>query len=79
MTYKIVSDSSSNILTMEDPNYASVPMKVRAAREYVDDTRLDIACMVEDLKNHKGTSGSACPSVGEWLDAFSSAAAPAPT
>jgi len=28
---------------------------------------------VEDLRNHKGTSGSACPSVGEWLDAFGDA------
>ena len=73
MTYKIVSDSSSNILTMEDPNYASVPMKVRAAKEYIDNTELDLAGMVEDLKNHKGPSGSACPSVGEWLDAFGGA------
>lgn len=73
MTYKIVSDSSSNILTMENPNYASVPMKVRAGKEYIDNTELDLAGMVEDLKNHKGTSGSACPSVGEWLDAFGDA------
>ena len=73
MTYKIVSDSSSNILTMEDPNFASVPMKVRAAKEYVDDLNLDLAGMVEDLRNHKGKSGSACPSVGEWLDAFGDA------
>ena len=73
MTYRIVSDSSSNVLTMEDPNYASVPMKVRAVKEYIDDTQLDLAGMVEDLKNHKGTSGSACPSVGEWLDAFGDA------
>ena len=29
--------------------------------------------MMEDLKHHKGTSGSACPSVGEWLDAFGDA------
>ena len=73
MTYKIVSDSSSNILSMEDPNFASVPMKVRADREYIDDENLDLAAFVEGLKNHKGTSGSACPSVGEWLDAFGDA------
>ncbi|MBR3949489.1 MAG: DegV family protein [Oscillospiraceae bacterium] len=73
MTYKIVADSSCNVLTMEDPNFASVPMKVRAAKEYIDDTNLDLAGMVEDLRNHKGTSGSACPSVGEWLDAFGDA------
>ena len=70
MNYKVVSDSSSNVLTMGTPCFASVPMKVRAEKEYIDDEKLDLAQMVEDLKNHKGTSGSACPSVGEWLDAF---------
>jgi len=73
MNYKLVADSSSNVLSMEDIHFASVPMKVRAEKEYVDDQNLDIARMVEDLKNHKGTSGSACPSVGEWLDAFGDA------
>jgi len=73
MTYKIVSDSSSNIITMADEHYVSVPMKVRAEKEYIDDANLDLAGMVEDLRNHKGKSGSACPSVGEWLDAFGDA------
>ena len=73
MNYKIVSDSSSNVLSMGTPHFASVPMKVRAEKEYIDDANLDLAQMVEDLKNHKGTSGSACPSVGEWLDAFEGA------
>ena len=73
MTYKIVSDSSSNIITMGDAHYVSVPMKVRADKEYIDDQNLDLAAMVEALRNHKGSSGSACPSVGEWLDAFGDA------
>ena len=73
MTYKIVSDSSSNVLAMDNVHFASVPMKVRAEKEYIDDLNLDLAGMVEDLRNHKGTSGSACPSVGEWLDAFGDA------
>ena len=73
MNYKMVSDSSSNVLTMASPHYASVPMKVRADKEYVDDVSLDLAEMVEGLKNHKGKSGSACPSVGEWLEAFGDA------
>ena len=73
MTYRIVSDSSSNVITMTNPNYVSVPMKVRAGKEYIDDQNLDLAAMVEGLRNHKGTSGSACPSVGEWLDAFGDA------
>ena len=73
MNYKIVSDSSSNVLSMNDPNFASVPMKVIAEKEYVDDANLNLAGMVEDLKNHKGKSGSSCPNVGEWLEAFGDA------
>ena len=73
MNFKMVSDSSSNVLSMASSRYASVPMKVRGDKEYVDDLSLDLAEMVEGLKNHKGKSGSACPSVGEWLDAFGDA------
>ena len=73
MNYKLIADSSSNVITMENAHFASVPMKVRAEKEYIDDASLNLAQMVEDLKNHKGTSGSACPSVGEWLDAFGDA------
>ena len=73
MSYKVVSDSSCNILTGENPCFASVPMKIIARREYVDAPGLDVAQMVEDLKNHKGKSGSSCPNVGEWLDAFGDA------
>ena len=73
MTYKLVADSSSNILSMSDSHYASVPMKVRAEKEYIDDASLDLAAMVADLRSYSGKSGSACPSVGEWLDAFGDA------
>ena len=73
MNYKIVSDSSSNILSMKDPHFASVPMKVRAEKEYIDDAALNLAGMVEDLRSHKGKSGSSCPNVGEWLEAFGGA------
>lgn len=73
MSYKVVSDSSCNILTGENPCFASVPMKIIAQQEYVDAPGLDVAQMVEDLKNHKGKSGSSCPNVGEWLDAFGDA------
>lgn len=73
MNYKIVADSSCNVLSMENPHFASVPMKVRAEKEYIDDADLNVAQMVEELKKHKGTSGSSCPNVGEWLDAFEGA------
>ena len=72
MKFRIVCDSSCNVLTL-DENYATVPMKVTADREYVDDAQLDLAEMVEGLRNHSGKSGSACPNVGEWLEAFGDA------
>ena len=70
MAFRIVADSSANILSMPGVNYATVPMKIVAAKEYVDDKNLDLAQMVADLQQHKGKSGSSCPNVGEWLDAF---------
>ena len=74
MSYMIVADSSANILSLPgDESYKTVPMKIVAAREYVDDENLDLAGMVEDLQNHKGKSGSSCPNVGEWLEAFGEA------
>ena len=73
MNYRIVADSSANILSLPGQNYATVPMKVNADKEYVDDAALNLAEMVEALQQHKGKSGSACPNVGEWLDAFGDA------
>lgn len=74
MKYKIISDSSSNIIEMQGVPYASVPLKIMAGdKEYVDDATLDLAGMVGDLKKYKGKSGSSCPNVQEWLDAFEDA------
>ena len=73
MRFRIVSDSSSNVLSMGDSDYTTVPLKIIAEKEYVDDASLDLAGMMEDLRNHKGKSGSSCPNVGEWLEAFGDA------
>ena len=71
MSIKIVSDSSSNVFHLEGVNYTTVPMKVIAGeREFVDTPELDLQDMVDTLKNHKGKSGSSCPNVQEWLDAY---------
>ncbi|MDO4487492.1 MAG: DegV family protein [Eubacteriales bacterium] len=70
----IVSDSSANLLTGDLDNFVSVPMKIVAGdREFVDDEKLCKEEMLEYLKNYKGHSGSACPGVGEWLEAFGDA------
>ena len=73
MSFRIVSDSSSNVLSMGDSNYTTVPLKIIAEKEYIDDAALDLFGMMEDLRNHKGKSGSSCPNRGEWLDAFGDA------
>ena len=71
MTYKIVSDSSCNMFALEHVAFENVPMKIRTDnKEYIDDINLDRAAMIADLLKYKGKSGTACPSVGEWLDAF---------
>ena len=73
MSYVIVSDSSSNMFALAGANYTTVPMKVLGPQEYVDTLALDVAQMVEDLKTFKAKSGSSCPNVQEWLDAFGDA------
>lgn len=70
MAFRIVADSSCNILSLPEQNFTTVPMKIVAATEYVDDTSLDVADMVHQLQQHKGKSGSSCPNIGEWLAAF---------
>lgn len=73
MRFRIVTDSSSNVLTRPGEDYTSVPMKIVAGQEYVDAPGLNITQMVEDLKAYKGKTGSSCPNVGEWLEAFGDA------
>ena len=73
MSYQIVSDSSSNMYSLAGINYTTVPMKVLGPREYVDTQELNVAEMVEDLKTFKAKSGSSCPNVQEWVDAFGDA------
>lgn len=74
MNFKIVSDSSSNVMSISGIPYASVPLKIIAGdKEYIDNADLDLAGMIGDLKKHKGKSGSSCPNVHEWLEAFGDA------
>jgi len=74
MRFKIVCDSSANVFEMEGLDYCTVPMKIIAGeKEFVDTPALDLQGMVDFLKAHKGKSGSSCPNVQEWLDAFGDA------
>ena len=74
MKYKIVSDSSSNVYTLPDVPFASVPLKIRSSvREYVDDTQLDVSEMVANLKADSKAATSSCPNMMEWSNAFEGA------
>lgn len=74
MNIKIVADSGSDILTLERTEFESVPLKINAGdEEFCDTPAADTDEMLEYLKSCKGKSGSACPSTGEWIDAFGDA------
>lgn len=74
MSMKIVMDSSSDILSLDGMDYASAPLKIMTAEtEYVDDAALDVKDMVMTLKQYKGRSSTACPGIGDYLDAFGEA------
>ena len=71
MRVKIVADSSANLNTLFGVEFTSVPLKIITdVKEYVDDANLDVPGMVADLGAYSGRSGTACPSVGDWINAF---------
>ncbi len=71
MIFKIVSDSSSNILSMEDVVFASVPLSlVFNDKEYADIASLDVDEMLCEMNETRARVTSSCPNVGQWLDGF---------
>ncbi len=72
MRYKIITDSSSDMLTLNaECSYSSVPLKIITdTKEYVDDLDLNVDDMISDLQKYKGTSKSSCPNIGDWKEAF---------
>ena len=74
MICKIAADSSANIYEFSEIGFESVPLKIiTAKKEYVDDRELDIGKMVAEIKETKGKSGTSCPNIGDWLNAFDGA------
>ncbi len=74
MDYKIVMDSSGDVLKLDGIDYANVPLKiVTDGREFVDDENIDVPEMVEYLQSYKGKTTSACPAVGDYIEAFGEA------
>lgn len=74
MKVRIVADSSANLYNVEGVDFKSAPLVISTdEKEYRDDENLDVRQMVEDLASYKGRSRTACPGVGEWLEAFEGA------
>ncbi len=71
MRYKIIADSSADLMALDNCNYASVPLKIITdQKEYVDDEALDVEGMIKDLAAYSGRSGSSCPNVSDWKESF---------
>ncbi len=71
---KIVSDSSSDVVTLQGMEYACAPLKIiTAEREFIDCEELDVREMVTYLDQYKGKSKSSCPNISDWLAAFDGA------
>ncbi|MBQ7851052.1 MAG: DegV family protein [Clostridia bacterium] len=74
MTYKIVADSSSDVLALDSVPFVSVPLTIRAGdMVFVDDENCDAAAMTQYMLSYKGKSSTACPSTQDWTDAFGDA------
>ncbi len=72
MRYKIITDSSADMLTAKcQCAFSSVPLKIITdQKEYVDDENLKVSDMIADLQKYKGTSKSSCPNFEDWKSAF---------
>ena len=74
MKFKIVADSSSDLLTLSGVPYESVPLKIITKdKEYTDDATLNVEEMVENLRRQTASTGTSCPNVHDWITAFGDA------
>lgn len=74
MNRKIVADSSADLHDLTTIDFSIAPMIIHtAAKAYLDDEHLDVGDMVEALLKNKSKTSSACPGLGDWLNAFGDA------
>ena len=74
MKTKIVMDSAGDLKELSGVAYANVPLKILAGdREFVDSDEATVDDMIDFLKTHKGSASTACPGVGEYIEAFGDA------
>lgn len=74
MNYKIVTDSSANVLSIAQSAFSSVPLHIIVGdQDFVDDADIDLEAMQQALSSYKGKSSTACPSPSDWITAFEEA------
>lgn len=74
MKFKIVADSTADVLSLDTISFSSAPLKIiTSEKEYVDNSDLDVADMVETLLKYKGHSSTSCPNPDDWLKTFGDA------
>lgn len=76
MRIKIITDSASDLTSMENIDMTYAPMKIcTAEREFTDNDGINVREMVDFLYSYKGRSSSSCPNAEDWLTAFGDAEA----
>lgn len=74
MKIRIVADSSSDITSMENIDFAIAPLTISTDEEsFIDNPQLDVREMQNYLASYKGRSFTACPNIANWLDCFEGA------
>ncbi len=74
MGFKIVADSSADLLSLSNIDFESVPLKIITdEREFTDDGALDVSEMMDYLSGYKGKSRTSCPNTEEYISAFGDA------
>ena len=74
MAYKIVIDSSGDVQEFAGVDFACAPLKIQIGeREYVDTLDADVSGMTAYLSTYKGKTSTACPSVGDYMEAYGDA------
>lgn len=69
--FKIVADSSADLLSLPSVPFTAAPLKIiTAEKEFIDDENLSLKEMVDYLLSYKGKSSTSCPNPEDWLTAF---------
>ena len=74
MNYRIVCDSSANLFTFPDADFRCVPLTIQVEdQSFVDNGLVNIKAMEEAMRASKEKTGSSCPNIYQWQEAFEGA------